>query len=176
MKIYVVAGAIALSLVLVVSAAMLLSQEDEPAPQPQTIVSSSTQATDENSPDSTSDSTSQEQASNIMPGDNKATYTKFSADAFRAAAGKERILFFYDSAHTPSKRLDEMLSASLKDLPNKLRIFKVNFAEQKELGEQFGVTEPGASLKFDTNSQLSAVYIATDNPDIATYKKVLSLE
>ena len=105
-----------------------------------------------------------------------ASYKKFTAESFRAADGETRILFFYDTAHTPSIRLDEMLTKEVKNLPDKVNIFKTEFKEQKDLGAQYGVTEPGASLKFDTSSQLSAVYIATDTPDIVTYKKVLSLK
>lgn len=173
MKIYIAIGAVLVTLLLV-GGVILLSQEEEPAPQqPQTTVSSSTQATDE---DSTDDSDDQNDTDKEQVVTDKAVYTKFSVEAFRAASDEDRILFFYDSTHAPSVRLDEMLTASLKDLPDKLHIFKANFSEQKELAEQFGVTETGASLKFDTNTQLSAVYIATDSSDIATYKKVLSLE
>lgn len=176
MKIYIAIGAAVLTLLLV-GGAILLSQEEEPTPQqPQTTVSSSTQATDEDSQNSTDDSDDQSDTDKEQVMTDKAIYTKFSVEAFRAASDEDRILFFYDSTHTPSVRLDEMLTTNLKDLPDKLHIFKANFSEQKELAEQFGVTEPGASLKFDTNTQLSAVYIATDSSDIVTYKKVLSLE
>ncbi|MBH2007050.1 hypothetical protein I8H83_00410 [Candidatus Saccharibacteria bacterium] len=177
MKIYIAAGIVTTSIVLIVSTAILLSDQEEPvAPQqPQTTVSSSTQATSDNNDDSNSENRG-EKTNTPKVDTNKASYTKFTAESFRAVDGQTRVLFFYDSAHTPSVRLDEMLTKEVKALPDKVHIFKTEFKEQKNLGAQYGVTEPGASLKFDSNSQLTAVYIATDSPDISTYKKVLSLK
>lgn len=117
MKIYIAAGIVVVSIVAIASTAILLnSQKEQPLSQPETTVSSSTQTTQEDNSPSWNEQDKKDESTTDA---DMASYKKFTAESFRAADGETRILFFYDTAHTPSIRLDEMLTKEVKISPTK---------------------------------------------------------
>ena len=181
MKLYIAGGIVAVSVVVVISTmALVANRGGKPAQdqRPTTTVTSTTtettedldtqsQITDENPPEQNTSSTKKSP---------NATYANYTEKAFVAAATHPRVLFFYDKADSTSTKVDALIRANLKTLPKNLHIFKVTYTPDNTLAEYFGITQPGVSLKIDTDGRLSSIYIPNGEPDPASFIESLELE
>ena len=133
-------------------------------------ITSSTEATEENSPDTTKDKAVREE----LP--NKAVYVTYDEDVFSAHLERSRILFFYDKSHAPSRALDTLITDSLKSLPDDISVFKTTIEDAPEEASTLGVTEPGVALSFTQDAQLKGVYVAPEKPNLETLLTILGIE
>lgn len=129
----------------------------------------------------TTTSTSKEQSSansnsNTTSSNAKvAHYDAFSEQLFAAASSSRRVIFFYDSTHQPSVSLDSQIKQHISELPHDVYIFHMSFAENTMFAEKYGITQPGAALKFDSENRAVAVYVAPDRPTLDGFRKSLDI-
>lgn len=176
-KLIAAAGIVAVCTVITLS---LVFGHDQPsASQPtttETTVSTST-APAPTTQSQTSRSSGKSSASSALSASKTgAHYEVFNEAAFRAASSKTRLLFFYDASHAPSVALDSQLSTRAAELPDKLYIYRITMADHADIAEEFGITQPGTVLKFDTESQLAGVYIASANTSFDSFVTTLALK
>lgn len=105
-----------------------------------------------------------------------ASYTNYDLEAFRLAANETRILFFYEDGHAPSKTLDTLLENEIKNFPDDVHVFKVNYESEKDLVTELSVSQPGTALKYENIDELTGIYVANETPDIASFRQILSLK
>jgi len=105
-----------------------------------------------------------------------ASYTNYDLDTFRSAADEVRVLFFYASDNLPSKTLDTLLKNEIKNFPDDVHIFKVDYKTEKDLVTELSVSQPGTALKYEDVDQLTGIYVANETPDIASFRQILSLQ
>lgn len=193
MKKYIVLGAIAFTVIITIGAAIYFNSQGEEEPSTEnktatTVTSSTTTTTTKKSDDNETEdvpswwgqkkpaqSNSTDTATNSASS-NKPKYQSFSVTGFKAVAGSTRILFFYDAANTPSVKLDTVLKAHAAELPKDIYVFKVSYTEERELAEDLSVSQAGTVLKYDAENSLSGIYIATSEPDMATFRRALTIE
>lgn len=181
-KLIAAAGIVLLVVIVGISTALVGTRQDSQPTEERTTVSTSTstmpaeQAPKSSSSTSTKKTTTTSKNPSQAASSTGASYEEFSEAVFRAASSKPRILFFYDSTHAPSVALDSQLRTRASELPHDLHIYRITLATHKDIAEQFGVTQPGTVLKFDSNSQLAGIYIAPDNPTFDSLITTLALK
>lgn len=182
MKKYFLIGGILVLFGGAITYAYILDSRTKPATTTtRTSVSSSTEDTAEDDPavetDESkieSDETAAEKEQSEIIG--SASYTTYDLDTFRSAADEVRVLFFYASDHSPSKTLDTVLKNEIKNFPDDVHIFKVDYKTEKDLVTELSVSQPGTALKYEDVDQLTGIYVANETPDMASFRQILSLQ
>lgn len=105
----------------------------------------------------------------------RATYTTYDEDAFVADSNLQRVLVFYDKQHKPSVALDTLIETSLADLPTDVSIYRTTLSDSPDIATTLGITEPGAALSFDEQTQLIGVYVAPESPSLEAFRTILDL-
>lgn len=173
MKRTAIIGGVALVCVIVFIAASAANREEattEEKTSTKTTITSSTETTKQSSGDTSDSSAETESASR-----DSATYVEYDEESFAGDTKLLRILVFYDKQHKPSVALDTMLRTSLASLPEDVSIYKTTIAENPDIAESLGVTQPGAALSFDEQTQLSGVYISPETPSLEAFRAVLGV-
>lgn len=89
---------------------------------------------------------------------NPATYTPYTAAAVDSAlvAGKKVVLFFHAQRCPTCRRADKDLTNNVAELPWDVVVFKVNYDEEKELKQQYGVTSQHTFVEIDATKTMIA--------------------
>ena len=81
------------------------------------------------------------------------SYIEYSPDAFAAAAGKKRVLFFYASWCPTCRPVDAEILAMEETIPEDVVIFRVDYDTEEELKEKYGVTYQHTFVVVDTEGE-----------------------
>lgn len=68
------------------------------------------------------------------------TYQDYSPEAFVAAAGKRRVLFFHAAWCPSCRELNTELLSRAAELPSDVVVFKTNYDTESELKKKYGIT------------------------------------
>lgn len=106
----------------------------------------------------------------------RAQYQKFTLEDFQEAAGKKRLIFFYDPTQQASTQLNDMLRDNFDKLPADVAIFSAHIVIEYELAAQLGVTEAGTVVRYDDNGRAMAVYQVLDQkPTLEVFRQALDI-
>ena len=67
-------------------------------------------------------------------------YQVYTKEAFDAAKGEKRVLFFHATWCPNCKQADADINANLKNLPKDIVIFKTDYDKEVALKKQYGIT------------------------------------
>lgn len=176
MKKYIAIAVVVVTCLAAIAYAYILDSRSTPATEAtSTSVTSSTAATPSGDSSDQNDEVNEEDAAIELPKDTSA-YVEFDAATFRASADHTRLLFFYSQEHTPSQKLDTLLEKQIDSLEDTVYIFRVDFAQEKELARDLSVDQPGTVLKYENDDQLTGVYTTPDTPTMRTFREILELQ
>ena len=90
-------------------------------------------------------------------------YLAYSSSAFDQQADKDRWLFFYLASCPKCVALDENIVANQLDIPAEVVIFKVDFSQQQDLRQRYGVTLQTTVLVTDAKGQERQRFVGTSS-------------
>lgn len=93
----------------------------------------------------------------MMDGDDKmmdqssSRYQDYSPEAFAAASGKKRVLFFHASWCPTCKAADQQITSALDTIPEDVVVFKTDYDTNTQLRNQHGVTYQHTFVQVDAS-------------------------
>lgn len=114
---------------------------------------------------------SQESKSSDVLNTKTGEYITYSEEAFRAAEGKTRLLFFHASWCPQCRELEASIKST--SLPVGVVVFKVDYDSRQDLRKKYGVTLQTTVVKVDKNDNKLQSFVAYDEPSFASVQREL---
>ena len=89
------------------------------------------------------------------------------SDQLSQLAGQDRWLNFHASWCPQCRRLDQDINANPDQIPSGVVILKVDFDDNKDLKQQYGVTQQTTIVRIDADGREVSRYVAYDRPTLA---------
>ncbi len=88
------------------------------------------------------------------------------SDQLAQLAGQDRWLNFHASWCPQCRRLDQDINANPDQIPSGVVILKVDFDDNKDLKQQYGVTQQTTIVRIDADGREVSRYVAFDEPTL----------
>ena len=101
------------------------------------------------------------------------SYTEWSEANFEAAADEQRWLYFHADWCSVCRVLNDDINANLSDIPDDVVIFKVDFDDNQDLRQKYGVTTQTVIVAVDAQGEKTQSYNAYSTPDLISIVEAL---
>ena len=98
-------------------------------------------------------------------------------EAFEVASDKQRWIYFHLDGCPECSALDKEINANLSDIPEDVVIYKVDYDDNQDLRQQYGVTRQTTIVAVDAEGEKTGEILATgDNRDLGNIVEALYVE